>query len=125
MDSASEHRQHPRFVVKVPVEMHTVTREEVDGKTREQVSETPIRSTTSDLSLGGCYIESMYPFPVGTRLELKLQVPDTLLILGRVVTSHPQVGNGIVFFKILDEDYEALSAFLDSLAKEQSSETSQ
>ncbi|HUO17918.1 MAG TPA: PilZ domain-containing protein [Verrucomicrobiae bacterium] len=121
----TEHRRHPRFTVKVPVELHTIAREEVEGKTREQISDTPIRCNTSDLSLGGCYIESMYPFPVGTRLELKLQVPETLLILGRVVTSHPQFGNGIEFFKILPEDYDALSDYLDSVAKEQSPEASQ
>lgn len=36
-----------------------------------------------DISLGGCYVESMYPFPAGTHLELKLQVADTLLMEGR------------------------------------------
>lgn len=101
-----ERRKHPRFTAHVPVEVH------------EEGSETPLRCSTSDISLGGCYIESMYPFPIGTCLELKLQISDTLLILGKVVTSHPQVGNGIEFVKIVFEDREQLRDFLDSVAKE-------
>jgi len=80
-----ERRKHPRFTVSVPVEVHA------------EGSDTPIRCATSDLSLGICYIESMYPFPVGTSLELKLYLEDTLLILAKVVTSYPQVANGMQF----------------------------
>ena len=103
-----ERRKHPRFTVSVPVEVHA------------EGSDTPIRCTTSDLSLGGCYIESMYPIPVDTAVELKLQiVEETLIIFAKVVTSFPQVGNGFRFVKILPEDRAALSAFLDSVAKQQ------
>ena len=104
-----ERRKHPRFTVRVPVEVHA------------EGSEAPIRCATSDLSLGGCYIESMYPLPVGTSVELKLQLEGTLLIFGKVVTSYPQVGNGIQFIKILPEDRAELTAFLDSVAKQEQS----
>jgi len=93
--------------VSVPVEVHA------------EGSDTPIRCATSDISLGGCYIESLYPFPIGTHLELKLQLEDTLLILAKVVTCYPQVGNGIQFERILPEDLDALRAFLDAVAKQQ------
>ena len=102
-----ERRKHPRFTVSVPVEVHA------------EGSDTPIRCTTSDLSLGGCYIESMYPFPVGSILDLRLQLESTLLIQARVVTSYPQVGNGMEFNRMLPEDRAELSKFLDSVAKEQ------
>ena len=103
-----ERRKHPRFTVSVPVEV------------RAEGSDTPIRCTTSDISLGGCYIESMYPLPVGTGVELKLQAgEETLIILANTVTSFPQVGNGFQFVKILPEDREELSAFLDAIAKQQ------
>ena len=102
-----ERRKHPRFTVSVPVEVHA------------EGSDTPIRCTTSDLSLGGCYIESMYPFPVGSILDLRLQLENTLLIQARVVTSYPQVGNGMEFVRMLPEDRAELGKFLDSVAKEQ------
>lgn len=99
-------REHPRVKVRVPVEIRTET------------SSFPIRGATSDLSLSGCYVETIFPFPVGTQLELKLQANDTLLILANVATSDPQVGNGIEFTKILPEDIENLRAFLEATEKE-------
>jgi len=78
-----DRRQHPRFKVRVPVEFFS------DG------SDSPIRGATSDLSLSGCYIETVFPFAIGTRLELKLQIDGTLLVLATVATSDPQVGTGM------------------------------
>ena len=106
-----EHRQYPRFPARVSVEIHS------------DESEAPLRCSTSDISLGGCYIESMYPFPVGTSLELKLHLEETLLLMGKVVTCYPQVGNGIQFTRILPEDHELLSKFLDAVAKQEPSES--
>lgn len=80
-------------------------------------TDTPIRGATSDISLSGCYIESMFPFPVGTNLDMKLQVDGTLLVLARVVTSDPQVGNGVKFIRMLPEDIEELRAFIEARRK--------
>jgi len=103
-----ERRKHPRFKLNLPVEVHP------------EGSDTPIHFATSDLSLDGCYIESMYPFPVGTNLELKLELSDTLLIKARVVTADPQFGHGIHFLRMLPEDHDELLAFLNSVAQQQS-----
>jgi hypothetical protein len=88
--------------VRVPVELFV------------EDSESPIRGATADLSLSGCYIETMFPFAIGTILELKLQVDGTLLVLAKVVTCDPQVGNGMQFTKMLPEDIEELRAFLEA-----------
>jgi len=106
MPPPPERRDQARIKVKVPVEL------------RFEDNETPFRCATSDLSLNGCYIETMFPFPVGTAIEIKLQTNNTLLILGRIVTSDPQVGNGIQFMKMLPEDVEELRIFLDNIQKE-------
>jgi len=102
-----ERRKHPRFKINVPVELHS------------EGNNAPLRCATSDLSLDGCYIESMYPFPAGTRLELKLDASETLLITARVVTCDPQFGNGIEFIRVLDEDHVTLQKFLDQVARQQ------
>jgi hypothetical protein len=99
-----ERRKHPRFKVAVPVEVHA------------EGSAAPLHCATSDLSLDGCYIESMYPFPAGTCLELKLDASDKILITAKVVTCDPQFGNGIQFIRMLDADRETLRKFLDHLA---------
>ena len=100
----NDRRKSPRIKASVPVEVH------VEG------AGAPLHCSTSDISLGGCYIESMYPFPVGTCLELKLQIADTLLVVARVVTCDPQFGNGIAFVKILPEDRDKLTKFINSAA---------
>jgi len=73
---------------------------------------------TSDLSLGGCYVESMYPFPAGTCLDVKLEASSTLPITARVVTCDPQFGNGIQFLRMLPEDRATLIKFLNGVAKQ-------
>jgi hypothetical protein len=110
MPPPPERRENTRVKVKVPVEIF------LEG------NDIPLRSATSDLSLHGCYIESIFPFPIGTVLELKLQVNGTLLVLGTVVTSDPQVGNGIKFTKMLPEDIEELRVYLEAAEKEAAGE---
>lgn len=107
-DPANNRRNHSRLKMRVPVEIYT------------EGSSSPLRGATSDLSLSGCYIESIFPLPVGTALELKLQLEGTLLVLATVATSDPQVGNGIQFSKMLPEDVEELRAFLEAAEKEAS-----
>lgn len=67
--------------------------------------------------LGGCYLETIFPLPIGTNVELKLQLEDTLLVLATVVTCDPQVGNGIRFSRMLPEDLEQLRVFLEAAEK--------
>jgi PilZ domain len=100
MPLPAERRENPRFKIKVPVELY------LEGK------DMPYRTATSDLSLHGCYIETIFPFPIGTVLEIKLQLTGTLLIAASVATSDPQVGNGIKFTRMLPEDVDELRAFL-------------
>ncbi len=108
MPPPPERREDIRVKVKAPVEIL------VEG------TSSPIRGATSDLSLHGCYIESIFPFPVGTELELKLQANATLLIVAKVVACDPQVGNGIHFTRMLPEDIEDLRTFLEAAQKEAS-----
>jgi hypothetical protein len=85
---------------------------------REEGSKFPMGGGTADLSLTGCYIENIFPFAIGTTMELKLRVLDgTLLVLAKVVTSDPQVGNGMEFINILPEDIAKLRAFLEEQQK--------
>jgi len=102
----NERREYERLKLKVPIELY------MEG------SAFPIRGATADLSLGGCYVETIFPLPSGTELELKLQLEGTLLIRAIVATSDPQVGNGIRFTRMLAEDVEELRAYLEAAEKE-------
>jgi len=107
MTDQQERRHDRRVKVSVPVEIH------VDG------ASSPIRGATSDLSVSGCYIETLYPFPVGTALDLKLQLETTLPVDAAVVTCDPQVGNGIQFGRMLPEDRKALNTFVEAALSQQ------
>jgi c-di-GMP-binding flagellar brake protein YcgR len=94
-----------RLKVRVPVEL------QLEGAV-------PVRGATSDLSAGGCYIETMFPYPIGTTLDMKVQLENTLLVAATVVTCDPQVGNGIRFERMLPEDREELQNYLDKMEQE-------
>ena len=98
----NDRREYRRVKVSVPFEI------QIDAGGRR------IRGDTADLSLGGCYIETVFPFPIGTDLAVQLSIETTVLIAATVVTCYPQVGNGIKFIRMLPEDREALKAFLEA-----------
>ena len=105
-----DRREHPRVKVRVPVELCP------------EGSEVPIGAATSDISLGGCYVEMMFTLAKGTKLEISMKIDGTVLALGTVVTCDPHVGNGIKFNRMLPEDLEELRCCLD--AARQASEPS-
>ena len=103
-----EKRKHPRLKVRVPVEL------------RPEASETPIRGETTDLSLGGFYIEMMFTLEIGTQLDITIQVGDSILLgTGEVVTCDRTVGNGIRFTSMLPDDREELDRFLQAVEAQQ------
>jgi len=78
-----------------------------------------LRSQTTDISMGGCYVE------MPLTLEIKSQV-DMLFWLGGqkvtakgvVVTRHPQFGNGIEFTSMSLEGQSRLRHYLDSFGEQ-------
>jgi hypothetical protein len=81
-----ERRRYPRNKVAIQAELHL----EVKGA--------PARLHIADLSLGGCYIETMFTMSVGAKLKMILWIGDKKLeARALVVTCHPQFGNGIEF----------------------------
>jgi len=97
-----DQRSAPRVKVNVPVELS------LPG------SDVPLRCAIADLSATGCYIESIFPFPIGTVLEMNFKLGGTVLAVGTVVTCDPQVGNGIKFTKMLPEDQEDVRAYVEA-----------
>jgi c-di-GMP-binding flagellar brake protein YcgR len=98
-----ERRKYPRLKVGVPVEYRA---EGADVSTHTQ---------TTDISCGGCYIESNFTMPVGTRLDLNIWLNDVKLSMkGSVVTHHPCFGNGVQFLDMSVQDLNRLNRFLHS-----------
>jgi len=83
-----ERRRYPRIKTKLPVELRCA------GKAQ-------MRTATDEISLCGCYIETMFTIEIGTKVELVLFLNQEKVIAeGVVVTKTPQVGNGIDFVEM-------------------------
>lgn len=95
-----ERRRYPRVKAKVPVELRCA------GKA-------PMRTATDEISLSGCYIETMFTMEVGTRVSLALSIKDAVIrCMGVVATKYPQVGNGIDFIDMAPDDRLKLSTHI-------------
>jgi hypothetical protein len=63
----------------------------------------------SDISLSGCYLEMLSPFPVNTLIELTMNPSNaTLHVHGQVRTSQNGMGMGISFTGLTPENFEKL-----------------
>jgi c-di-GMP-binding flagellar brake protein YcgR len=102
--SSKERRRHLR--TKAAVELEILLEKQT----------TPLRARTADLSLGGCYLDMMFTFEVGTKLKLKLWTHDVKLTIDcLVVTRDLQVGNGIKFTGMTAEDTVKLQQIIAAL----------
>ena len=102
-----EKRRHPRYSCDLGVEVRVA-----DAKTGYW-------GTLADICLGGCYVSTFSPLPVGTVVVLVLKNKNLEInIGGQVVTFHPGVGMGVQFGGFVTPAGEAsLKNFLDELAK--------
>jgi hypothetical protein len=80
----------------------------------------PVFGNLSDISLTGCYVETISSLPVGTELLYMIRVRDTVL-RGRaqIKTSHHAVGIGLVFLHMSLEDQQKLEFLVGTLAGSQ------
>jgi hypothetical protein len=70
----------------------------------------------SDLSLGGCYVETESPFPEGAAVDLCLKAGEMEIHLeGLVRVMHPSTGMGIEFPSRTSEQRERVGNFIEFL----------
>jgi len=101
-----ERRAHPRLKCANSVEVYPA------GQT------IPIRSRTSDLSVGGCFLEMPNPLPAGAQIKLALWIKDfKIWVNGQVVTSTPGFGIGVKFTELAEGDRNQLKQFLESMIR--------
>ena len=65
-------------------------------------SETRISARTSELAVGGCYIETLNPFPEGTLIQVRiLRDQGVFESKAKVVYTHSNSGMGLAFCDML------------------------
>jgi len=68
----------------------------------------------TDLSEGGCFVDTTGEAQIGERLTVRIQLPDGghLELTGEVAHESRPIGFGLRFIDLSDEQREALRAFL-------------
>ena len=81
----------------------------VDAQTGARIS-----ARTSDLSLGGCYVDTLNPFPMGTILRLRIHKNEEILdAQASTASSHTGSGMGLLFGEMTPPQRSMLAAWLD------------
>jgi len=102
--SQEERRRYPRMIASVQIEL------------RPEGMDVPMRLETTDVSLGGCYVEMALTLDIGTKLGIVFWLGEQKVVTtGVAVTRHSQFGNGIEFTGMSSQDQNMLRRFLDSL----------
>ena len=69
----------------------------------------------SDISLGGCFLDTTGEARVGDKIKLKILLPTEqwLVLSGTVAYDHSPLGYGVVFSSMSDRHRSALSLLID------------
>jgi c-di-GMP-binding flagellar brake protein YcgR len=69
----------------------------------------------SDVSLGGCYVETLALVSVGEHIRFEVQLPTGrwLPLQGEVVYHHPNLGFGVRFTEISELEREMLASIIE------------
>jgi len=104
---SAERRKSPRFGVSASADM-------LELQTRTRLS-----GRASDLGAGGCYIDTVTPFPVGTSVVLNLTSEQhTVHAIARVIYAHTGMGMGLAFAEMTPTQKANLSSWLRELGGE-------
>ena len=76
----------------------------------------PVVCTLTDLSLGGCYLKTISPFPPGTRVNLSMKSGKAALHAGGVVRiTHPEFGMGVEFIQATTQQHDHVHQLIETL----------
>ena len=95
----------------------------VDAEAIEHQTQAKVRGRTSDLSLGGCYIDAMTPFPVGTVVQIRLTKGGVIFSADAVV-KHTKMGlgMGVAFTAAAPQQVRIFQKWLNDLSGKSSPE---
>ena len=76
----------------------------------------PVSCILTDLSLGGCYLKTVSPFPPGTRVILSIKTTALELRAGGVVrVAHPEFGMGVEFIQATSRQHDQVHRLIETL----------
>ena len=85
----------------------------------EEKADVRIASRVSELSLHGCYLDMMNPFPTGTMVLVKIAAGDAFFqAKGKIIYSQMNMGAGVSYVQIEPDSQTVLERWLDEAEKE-------
>lgn len=79
----------------------------------EPQSNTRLSARTSEIAIGGCYIDALNPFPAGTQVNLRISRDHGVFeTKAKVVYCHPGCGMGLAFVAIPPDQRSILEDWL-------------
>src|SRR6266852_1882459 len=85
----------------------------------EEMADVRIASRVSELSLHGCYLDMMNPFPTGTMVLVKIAAGDAFFeAKSKIIYSQPNMGAGVKFLQVEADSQAVLERWLDGAEKE-------
>jgi len=89
-----------------------------EAEVTEISSDTTLISKTSDLSLGGCYLDMLNPSQEGTEVRVRISHNNTTFTtLGKVVFVLPNMGMGVDFRSVEDNQLAVLQEWISELSR--------
>jgi PilZ domain len=86
----------------------------------EQKTDVRIATRVSELSLHGCYLDMMNPFPPETFVLVKIAAGDTVFqARAKIVYVQPNLGAGVAFLEIEPENQTILQRWLEQAKQDQ------
>jgi hypothetical protein len=85
----------------------------------EVISDVRIVTRVSELSRFGCYLDMMNPFPVDTKVLVKISAGDAYFEgRGKIAYSQPNMGAGVMFMEIEERYVPVLERWLEDMEKD-------
>jgi hypothetical protein len=86
----------------------------------EQKTDVRIATRVSELSLHGCYLDMMNPFPPETLVIVKISAGDTIFqAKSKIVYVQPNLGAGVTFLEVTPENEAILQRWLAQAKQDQ------
>ena len=93
-----------------------------DAEITEITSNKRLGARSSDLSMGGCFLDMLNPPPEGTEIQVTVRHSSaSFTARGRVVFVFPNVGMGVVFTNVEEDQLAVLRKWLADLVSNHSS----
>lgn len=86
----------------------------------EQKTDVRIATRVSELSLHGCYLDMMNPFPAETLVLVKISAGDVIFqAKSKIVYVQPNLGAGVTFLEVTPENEAILQRWLAQAKQDQ------